>query len=311
MEGFYIMKKKEQVIMLTSSLFVLTALTLTGVYVKGNNAREQKEDYRLDLSAPDGEQILEEGQDADGLMGLGGNVDDAPNNDLDYEPDLEEAGSVNVENPTLLPEASVGAENAAGVEIAEEGDELAKKDKGEKTEEKDGEEGTDAGQPESGEAESQEPEEAAASTATVEVQELHFTDKNVLTLPIVGNILIGYSMDDPVYHATLEQYRLSPAMVIGATVGADVGAIWDAQITDISYSPQLGNQVTMSLGDGYECIYAQLEDIQVEAGSYVSKGDIIGKIADPTPYYSVEGPNLYLEILKDDTPVDPMTFMGE
>ncbi len=44
------MRKKEQVIMLTSSLFVLTALTMTGVYVKGNNAKEQKEEYRLDFS---------------------------------------------------------------------------------------------------------------------------------------------------------------------------------------------------------------------------------------------------------------------
>ena len=34
------MRKKEQIIMLTSSLCVLTDLTMTGVYVKGNNATE-------------------------------------------------------------------------------------------------------------------------------------------------------------------------------------------------------------------------------------------------------------------------------
>ena len=81
--------------MLTSSLFVLTALTMTGVYVKGNNAKEQKEEYRLDFSQ------LEQGQDADGLMVKNQNpmVEEAPNNDLDYEPDLEEVGSVNVQNP--------------------------------------------------------------------------------------------------------------------------------------------------------------------------------------------------------------------
>ena len=56
------MRKKEQVIMLTSSLFVLTALTMTGVYVKGNNEKDQKEEYRLDFSQ------LEQGQDTDGLM---------------------------------------------------------------------------------------------------------------------------------------------------------------------------------------------------------------------------------------------------
>ena len=83
--------------MLTSSLFVLTALTMTGVYVKGNNANEQKEEYRLDFSQ------LEQGQDTDGLMAKNQNspVEEAPNNDLDYEPDLEEVDSVNVQNPEM------------------------------------------------------------------------------------------------------------------------------------------------------------------------------------------------------------------
>ena len=62
-------------------------------------------------------------------------------------------------------------------------------------------------------------------------------------------------MEEPVYFATLEQYRLSPAMVIGVTEGTDVAAMWEAQITDITHSNELGNLVTMSFGDGYECIY--------------------------------------------------------
>ncbi len=284
------MRKKEQVIMLTSSLFVLTALTMTGVYVKGNNAKEQKEEYRLDFSQ------LEQGQDADGLMVKNQNsmVEEAPNNDLDYEPDLEEVGSVNVQNPEM--EVTEVAEADDTQMVHPETD----------TENTSGSEE----QPES--AETGEAQESnSQSVASVEKVDLHFSGENTLALPVVGKVLVNFSMEEPVYFATLEQYRLSPAMVIGVTEGTDVAAMWEAQITDITHSNELGNLVTMSFGDGYECIYGQLEDLQVSVGSYVEKGDIIGKVAAPTKYYSVEGANLYLELLKDEVPVDPMSFMSE
>lgn len=284
------MRKKEQVIMLTSSLFVLTALTMTGVYVKGNNAKDQKEEYRLDFSQ------LEQGQDADGLMVKNQNpmVEEAPNNDLDYEPDLEEVGSVNVQNPEIEV-----------TEVAEADDTQMAHPEAD-TENTSGSEE----QPES--AETGEAQESnSQSVASVEKMDLHFSGENTLALPVVGKVLVNFSMEEPVYFATLEQYRLSPAMVIGVTEGTDVAAMWEAQITDITHSNELGNLVTMSFGDGYECIYGQLEDLQVSVGSYVEKGDIIGKVAAPTKYYSVEGANLYLELLKDEVPVDPMSFMSE
>lgn len=284
------MRKKEQVIMLTSSLFVLTALTMTGVYVKGNNAKEQKEEYRLDFSQ------LEEGKDADGLMVKNREhaVEEAPNNDLDYEPDLEEVGSVHVENPREALDKVAEADDVQAAHGKEE-----KPNPGQETEAKE----------ETTEEEAQ--ESNANAVASVEKKDLHFSRDNTLTLPVVGNVLVKFSMEEPVYFATLEQYRLSPAMVIGVTQGTDVAAMWEAQITDITHSHELGNLVTMSFGDGYECIYGQLEDLQVSVGSYVEKGDIIGKVAAPTKYYSVEGSNLYLELLKDNVPVDPLSFMSE
>lgn len=276
--------------MLTSSLFVLTALTMTGVYVKGNNAKEQKEEYRLDFSQ------LEQGQDTDGLMAKNQNspVEEAPNNDLDYEPDLEEVDSVNVQNPEMEL-----------TEVAEADDtQMAHQ---EEVKEDTSESGEQTESTETGEAQ----ESNSQSVASVEKMDLHFSEENTLALPVVGKVLVNFSMEEPVYFATLEQYRLSPAMVIGVTEGTDVAAMWEAQITDITHSNELGNLVTMSFGDGYECIYGQLDELQVSVGSYVKKGDIIGKVAAPTKYYSVEGANLYLELLKDEVPVDPLSFMNE
>lgn len=290
------MRKKEQIIMLTSSICVLAALTATGVYVKENNAREKEKEYRLDLS-----QIAEETP-----------VEDAPNNDLDYEPDIEDAASGEVRNEVqrLLnleerndTELEFATENS-GESVLEEQVEEIKPEIIENVEE------------ESAITETIEVPEENAEVQETEAQnvitkELHFDAAKTLTLPIVGNVIIGYSMDVPVYYATLEQYRLSPALVIAATPGTEVCAMCDAQITRIETTPTLGTQVTMSLGDGYECIYAQLCEVPVEVGSFVEAGQMIGKIAEPTKYYSVEGPNLYLAMRRDEKPVDPMSFMND
>ena len=39
------------------------------------------------------------------------------------------------------------------------------------------------------------------------------------------------------------------------------------------------------------------------------RGSAIGSLNEPTKYYSVEGTNLYFQVLKDGEPVDPMNFM--
>ena len=38
---------------------------------------------------------------------------------------------------------------------------------------------------------------------------------------------------------------------------------------------------------------------------------MIGTIAAPTKYYSLEGTNLFFELMKDKEPVNPMDFLPE
>ena len=42
-------------------------------------------------------------------------------------------------------------------------------------------------------------------------------------------------------------------------------------------------------------------------GDIISSGDVIGKVAAPTKYYSVEGPNVYFRLTKDGRPVNPLS----
>lgn len=319
--------RKERLIMLGSSLFVLTALTLTGVYVKGSSTKEKAEEYKLELSQPTEKSDTVEGNE--GMALTEANLtDEMPNNDMDYAPlpedvQLEEANSGKVENPKLAESVQLKeAENLFGEmeeglidEYLEEADRKNKEEEtGESnTTESDAEEsGTEESTAKAGETKEEGKEDKEVSgSATIEKTALDFSEEESIVLPVVGNVLINYSMDGPTYFATLNQYKRCPAMVIGAAEGTGVASIADAQIAEIRTTPELGTSVVMNLGNGYSCIYGQLTNLQVSEGSYVKKGDIIGSIAAPTKYYSVEGANLYFEMTKDGAAVDPMSYVAE
>ena len=155
----------------------------------------------------------------------------------------------------------------------------------------------------------EEPETAEAISTTVQPT-LDFKEEDGLTWPIVGDVLINYSMDKTIYFPTLQQYKYNPAIVIAANKGESITAAADGRVTSVGYDPTLGNMIVMDLGNGYELTYGQLENITVSEGSYVSVGDGIGTVAAPTKYYSLEGTNVYFKLTKDGEPVNPMGQLG-
>ncbi|OUN34634.1 M23 family metallopeptidase [Lachnoclostridium sp. An76] len=148
---------------------------------------------------------------------------------------------------------------------------------------------------------------AAASGA--DTSGVWFSEESVLTWPASGAVIMGYSMDQTVFFQTLEQYKYNPAMIISGEVGETITASAAGIVTDIAETAQTGTTVSLDMGNGYTAVYGQLTDVALSAGDYVNAGEKIGNLSEPTKYYSIEGPNLYFEILKDGEPVDPMNFM--
>ena len=152
-----------------------------------------------------------------------------------------------------------------------------------------------------------EPETKAAAATT---KTLHFAEEDGLNWPLQGNVVLNYSMDQTVYFATLDQYKYNPAIVIAANEGDMITAAAAGKVTSVFEDPQIGQAVTMDLGNGYEITYGQLKEILVSEGSYVSMGDMIASVAAPTKYYSIEGTNVYFKLTKDGNPVNPMTRLS-
>lgn len=138
---------------------------------------------------------------------------------------------------------------------------------------------------------------------------LHFDQETGLLWPVEGDVLIEYSADKVVFFPTLSQYKTNPAMIIGSEVGESVKASAAGIVKSINKSDETGRTVTIAIGDDFQVIYGQLKDVTVEEGDSVSEGQVIGKIAKPTKYYSVEGANLYYQVKQKDETVNPLVFL--
>lgn len=282
--------QKEKISIIAASVFVLSALTLAGVYMSSQGDR-QKEENRIDFAKLEQENITsEEGgntvlPDTRYVSGKAESdietnrktqtdsrfidpdiYDLSDNNDMDVDPAFTEANSGQVEN-TVQESTTAGTDKAA---VFMEGQEQGQE------------------------------QELVADTP------LNFSDEDSLALPIIGDVLLDYSMDKAVYHTTMQQYRYNPSLVVAATEGQDITAAADGIVSDVYYDSQTGNTIRFDLGNGYMLTYGQLDSIALNPGDRVSAGDIVGKVAKPTIYYTEEGTNIYYKLTKDGKPVDPL-----
>lgn len=277
---------KERIVMAACAVTVLGALTATGIWMREDNSGEDQ-GYVVDLSEIENSTTagMANGEEIKIAQNI---TDDAvTSDDLDYDPFFQEANSGNVENPDQSESESM----SEGVEEARA-------------------QITDTVVEDEAAAAPEETDTDTLAISTAMQPTLSFGENDTLVWPVVGNILVNYSMDKTIYFPTLDQYKYNPAIIIQANEGDMITAAAAGKVTSVFNDPQIGNAVTMDLGNGYEVTYGQLEGILVSEGSYVSMGDMIAQVAAPTKYYSIEGTNVYFKLTKDGEPINPMTRLN-
>lgn len=272
--------------MITSSALVLAALTMTGLYIKNQNEQSEDDGYSIDFTALENstDDKFQEIARNEGIS-IEEEIDRIVNDDaLDYMP--VEVGSGDVEIPGLTDKVSNKQEQITDTKIVEETP--------------------------MEEVVMQEPpveeapiEEDVTVEPAQEAPVLSFAEENGLVRPVAGEILMHYSMDGSVYFKTLDQYKYNPAVIFSVAEGTQVSACAQGKVIDIFTDAQIGQAVTLDLGNGYHATYGQLRDIGVTLDSYVEAGEIIGFVAGPTKYFSLEGSNLYFKLTKDEAAVNP------
>ena len=282
--------RKEKISVIAASVFVLSALTLTGVYMSSqeniktkdnkidfakleqnqNTSQEEIIDTRFVSGKAKAKLMNEEENEAksyvDTRFANEEMYDLSDNNDMDVDPQFTEAASGAVKNET-----QAGTDKAAVFM---------------------GEDNT---------------LDTVTNEKTIAKPELSFTETDTLMIPVAGDVVMEYSMDKAIYHDTMQQYRYNPALVISATEGENITAAADGVVKSVYNDAQTGNTIVFELGNGYELTYGQLENITLKEGDTVSAGDMVGTVAKPTIYYTKEGTNIYIKLTKDGEPANPLT----
>mgnify|MGYP002520949177 FL=1 len=300
--------KKQRRSLLFSTAVVVTGCLLTAFYV---NREMPKSEYEVDLSQLSGEQKQEDltgdiRTEGAGIARVTGN--DVKNPVHLPETDTEEKSVKDgkqkiTESQDGTKQQTSSNTDQSGQQTPQDGEQMQQ----DNTEEDkiQSQNDTDEQQKDTSGQQSSAAEETTETAAAV----LTFSPEDGMTWPVSGDVILNYSMDAAVYFQTLEQYKYNPAIYISATEGTPVSACAKGVVKEIGTDAQLGQYVVTSLGSGYEVIYGQLTDLQVEEGTTVARGQVIGNVAKTTKYFSVEGDHVYLEILKDGTPVDPLQLL--
>ncbi|MFG6356922.1 MAG: peptidoglycan DD-metalloendopeptidase family protein [Acetatifactor sp.] len=330
--------RKERIIMIASSAFVMAALTMTGVYMKENSAQNQDNGYSIDFTEIE-DQAGDNGQNTGGSgqnqnTQTPGNiphnattVQEFPEDDLDYLP-MEEAGSSLIQIPGLTDGIRSEADVTSDEQLAMLEEQKAAESQSQEREDKPQE----SSRPESGAATAAPaleqpmlPEQTFVEQGPVleeqpvmegqpvweaqpETRILGFSADQGLVRPVTGDVLIPYSMDRTVYFTTLDQYKYNPATVYRVEEGTQVMACAEARVASVFSNEEIGQAVTLDLGNGYQVVYGQLQSLNVSEGDYVSPGQIIATVAAPTIYYSLEGSNLYFLLEQDGAALDPQSM---
>ena len=114
------------------------------------------------------------------------------------------------------------------------------------------------------------------------------------------------------YHnKTLDCYHFHTGLDMSGEVGTEVMACLDGTVESITVGDVLdGTVVTLSHANGVKTSYYFIDAAEtLKVGDTVSRGDVIGTIAQPTGSEYKDGAHLHFEVYKDGAVVDPNEYL--
>ena len=131
------------------------------------------------------------------------------------------------------------------------------------------------------------------------------------TSPVEGKEVFGYAMETLSYNQTTRDWRTHNGVDIAAEAGTEVVAAADGEVYTTYEDDAMGYTVVIRHEGGYTTRYSSLgEDIRVQAGDWVSMGDVIGTVGSTALVETVLGPHVHFSVSCQDVPMDPADFLA-
>lgn len=124
-----------------------------------------------------------------------------------------------------------------------------------------------------------------------------------LALPSTGEITSPFGWRT---HPVLGYQRLHAGMDFGADYGSPILAADSGVVIFAGWYGGYGNTVILDHGNGLTTLYAHSEELYVEEGQSVQRGQAIAAVGSTG---LSTGPHLHFEVRRDGEPVDPAEFL--
>ena len=152
---------------------------------------------------------------------------------------------------------------------------------------------------------------AAATTAPPQTaQAVKPIENDAFLSPVEGAaVLKPFSPRQPLFSATMGDWRIHNGVDFAAEDGAEVHAVGNGVVRQITADARLGYVVEIDHGS-FAARYCSLnQDGAVKNGSTVAAGDVIGTLATP-PNEQEDAPHLHFETLRDGAFIDPLEALN-
>jgi murein DD-endopeptidase MepM/ murein hydrolase activator NlpD len=107
------------------------------------------------------------------------------------------------------------------------------------------------------------------------------------------------------FHPLLGYTRPHKGLDFTAAIGTPVYATGNGRVSTSYYSNSFGNVIYLDHGFGYETRYAHLSKYLVDAGQYVTRGQLIGYVGNTGTSVSA---HLHYEVLFNNQQINPINF---
>ncbi|MCL2350632.1 MAG: M23 family metallopeptidase [Defluviitaleaceae bacterium] len=138
-----------------------------------------------------------------------------------------------------------------------------------------------------------------------------FTEDDDMHWPVLGEIVMDFSMDAHIFDVTLDQWRVNDSISIRASRGEPVRAAAAGIVYEAHSSLQFGQVVVIDHGNGWLTTYRQLDpDTAVAVGDVVNRGQIIGSVGAPTIFSSELGYHVGFNVRNHGSPINPHAILA-
>ncbi len=128
--------------------------------------------------------------------------------------------------------------------------------------------------------------------------------------PVNGEITDPFSVDELVFNATMDDWRVHTGIDIAGALGSEVACMGDGTVEDVYTDELYGVTVVINHNNGVRSVYRNLmEAVPVSIDDTVYAGDVIGGIGNTAGYELLSPSHLHLEVIKDGAQIDPCILL--